>query len=97
MANTERDLKRERLYVRVSPRQRAIIAEAAEAGQRDLSSFVLDAAITDAQRILADRRVFALGDSDWDRFVEILDRPVSDPASKARLKKLLKDPSILEV
>lgn len=95
MAIPERETKRERLYLRVTSRQRDVIAEAAEAVEKDLSAFVLEAALMDAQRTLADRMVFRLDDAKWGAFVEMLERPV-DPHAKPRLEKLLRDPSVLD-
>lgn len=91
-----RELKSDRLYLRVSPAQREVISEAADATHKDLSSFVLDAAITSAQRVLADRRVFSLDQDRWERFAEALDRPVATPESKPRLRKLLHESSVLD-
>src|SRR5207247_7633957 len=85
MAAAEKDLKRDRLYLRVSSRQREVISEAAEATQKDLSAFVLEAAIVQAQRVLADRRVFKLDKARWERFIRALDRPVSKPTEKPKL------------
>ena len=96
MATLERQLKKDRLYLRVSPRQREIISEAAEAAQKDLSAFVLEAAIANAQSVLADRRVFTLSHERWERFVELLDSPVTSLSETPRLEKLLSTPSILE-
>ena len=96
MAAVDRELKRDRLYVRVSPRQREVIAEAAETDEKAVSVFVLDAALVRAQRILADRHSFALDDVRWREFTSVLDRPVMPLASKPRLEKLLQEPSVLE-
>jgi uncharacterized protein (DUF1778 family) len=96
MAAAEKDLKKDRLYLRVSPRQREVISEAAEASQKDLSAFVLEAAIVQAQRVLADRRIFKLDKARWERFNQALDRPVVKPTAKAKLSDLLREPSILE-
>jgi uncharacterized protein (DUF1778 family) len=96
MASAERDLKRDRLYLRVSSRQRELIREAAEIAEKDLSAFVLDAAVARAQHVLADRRIFKLSKPSWSQFVEILDRPVVEPSDKPRLLKLLQEPSMLD-
>jgi uncharacterized protein (DUF1778 family) len=96
MAAVEKDLKEKRLYVRVSSRQREVISEAAEAAEKDMSAFVLDAALVRAQSILADRRVFALDEDRWRHFSALLDRAVMPSASKPRLEKLLHEPTVLE-
>lgn len=96
MATAPKELKDKRLYLRVSPRQRELISEAAEAIDKDVSSFVLDAVMMDAQRVLADRRVFSLDDDRWAAFQRAIDRPVEPLARKPRLKKLLEQPSVLD-
>jgi len=96
MATAPKELKDKRLYLRVSPRQREVISEAAEAIDKDVSSFVLDAAMMDAQRVLGDRRVFSLDDDRWAAFQQAIDRPVEPLARKPRLKKLLEQPSVLD-
>jgi uncharacterized protein (DUF1778 family) len=97
MTAAEEDLKRGRLYLRVSSRQRAVISEAAEATQKDLSAFVLEAAIVHAQRVLADRRVFTLDKSKWESFVGALDRPTIKVSDKPKLLELLRQARVVEV
>ena len=41
--------------------------------ERTLTDFVVDAAVVEAERLLADRREFALEAERWERFVELLD------------------------
>jgi uncharacterized protein (DUF1778 family) len=97
MSAVEKELKRERLYVRVSPRQREVISEAAEVDEKGVSAFVLEAALVKAQRILADRHTFVLDDDHWHAFLSLLDqRPVMPISTKPRLEKLLQEPSVIE-
>ena len=91
---TSKELKKERLYVRLSPRQRDVISEAAEAAQKDVSAFVLDAVLADADRILADRRIFDLSDEGLEAFTAALDRDVTP--TQPNLQALLEEPSLLE-
>ena len=58
-----------------------------------LSEFVLDAATTEAEHVLADRTRFELPEADWSPFVELLDRP---PQDKPRLRRLMTEPSVLD-
>ena len=96
MATPEKEFKDQRLSMRISRRQREVIAQAAEAAETDVSAFVLDAALVSAQRVLADQRFFSVSGEAWDRFVEILDRPVTPLSAKPRLEGLLTKPSVLE-
>jgi len=85
--------KIDRLELRASPRQTVVIKQAAEATGKSVSSFVLDAAYLEAQRALADRRLFGLDAKQWQRFVKALDRPVTE---KPRLQRLLQSPGALD-
>lgn len=79
--------KVERVELRASPRQTSVIKQAADATGKTVSAFVLDAAYIEAQRALADRRLFRLDADRWDRFVKALDRRAKP---KPRLEKLMK-------
>jgi uncharacterized protein (DUF1778 family) len=54
---------------------------------------MLDIAVQESKRILADRRTFTLGDEERDAFLMLLDRPVVE---KPRLRALLERASVLE-
>ena len=66
---------KQRWDFRVEPDTDRLVRQAAEASERTLTDFVVDAAILEAERLLADRNRFVLDGADWDRFVELLDRP----------------------
>lgn len=92
-AKKRRDAKIERLELRASPSQTLVIRQAAAAAAKTVTAFVLDAATVEAQRALADRRLFRLDPSRWERFVSALDRPVKE---KPRLRKLMRQSSVLD-
>lgn len=83
----------ERLELRASPSQTSAIRQAAAATAKTVTAFVLDAATIEAQRALADRRLFRLDPDRWERFVHALDRPVK---AKPRLRKLMRRPGVLD-
>ena len=91
---TSSPLKSERIDVRASLSVKQLLQEAAQASHKSVSEFLLDAGITAANQTLADRRQFALGESQWQQFQELLDRPVSAPNS--RMKALLTEPGVLD-
>ncbi len=68
-----------------------LVRQAAATSQRTLTVFVIDAAAKEAERVLADRTDFTLEQRQWERFVEILDRP---PREKPELVRLFSDPSV---
>ncbi len=85
--------KIERLELRASRKEAALIKRAAEASGKTVTSFILDAAHVEAQRALADRRVFSLDKDSWQRFVKALDRPAK---TKPRLQRLMRERGALE-
>lgn len=89
----KQNAKVERLELRASRRQASVIKQAAEASGKTVTAFILDAAHVEAQRELADRRIFSLDKDKWGQFVKALDRPAK---SKPRLQRLLKERSVLD-
>lgn len=87
--NSKNATREERIYFRVTERERSVLQQAAEATGKSLTAFVLEAASREAERALVDRRLFLLDEEQWERFIEVLDRPVSE---KPRLRKLLQSP-----
>ncbi len=84
--------KSERINVRASGPIKQLLQEAARTCHKNVSEFLLDAAVTEATQALADRRQFVLSEAEWKAFQEALDRPVQ---SKPRLKKLLRERGVL--
>ena len=81
---------KERWDFRVAPETDQLVREAAESAERTLTDFVVGAAVVEAGRVLADRRQFVLEGHEWERFVELLDRP---PQQKPGLERLFSQPS----
>lgn len=92
-ARSRGSAKAERLAVRVSASQKALLDRASRATDSTLSDFVLSAATEAAEDVLADRRRFVMPRSEWDAFVRLLDAP---PRSLPRLRRLLESPSVLD-
>jgi uncharacterized protein (DUF1778 family) len=87
------DPKSERLAVRVSREQRALLVDASRAQETTVTEFVLGAATRAAHDVLADRRRFLLDAPDWAAFVSALDRA---PRDLPLLRSLLSTPSVLD-
>jgi uncharacterized protein (DUF1778 family) len=81
---------KERWDFRVEPETDRLVRQAAATSQRTLTDFVIDAAVLEAERLLADRTQFTLGQQQWERFVELLDR---SPRDNPGLEKLFSQPS----
>lgn len=88
-----KEAKSERIEVRLTPRTKHILQEAATATHTDLSEFVLQSSLAEAEIALSRRTRFVLNDKDWDKFIDLLDRPVSENTA---LRKLMTEPSALE-
>jgi uncharacterized protein (DUF1778 family) len=82
---------KERWDFRVAPETDRLVRQAAEAAERTLTDFVVDAAVVEAERLLADRTRFVVEAEQWDRFVELLDRP---PQENPGLRRLFAKPSV---
>jgi uncharacterized protein (DUF1778 family) len=67
--------KTERINLRASRRQLSLIRRAAEANDRSLTDFVLDSAVAQAERLLADRRQYVLTEEQFDQFEQLLEAP----------------------
>jgi len=85
--------KTERLSLRLTPEQDAVLRRAAEARGESANDFVLRHAVEAAETELADRRVFFVDDAQWSQLQELLSAP---PALPAAMVKLLSHPSVLE-
>jgi uncharacterized protein (DUF1778 family) len=85
--------KNERIDVRVTAAAKETLQRAAALSHKNVSEFLLDAGLQAASESLADRRLFELGEADWQAFQEILDRPVEH---KPRLARLLTEPGALD-
>lgn len=83
--------KTERLAVRLTPEQDALIRRAAEIEGTDLTNFTVTAVLAHARDVLADRRLFIIDDSAFTQFKAMLDRPATH---KPRLEKLFSEPTI---
>lgn len=82
-----------RWNVRVEESEDALVRAASDLADTKYSSFVRVAAVAEARRILADRTQFPLGESNWERFTRLLDRPPHVPSG---LRKLFSKPSVFE-
>ncbi len=82
---------KERWDFRVEPETDRLVRQAAATSQRTLTDFVVDAAVLEAERLLADRTAFALPPEQWEKFVELLDCP---PRDNPGLEKLFSEPSV---
>jgi len=84
--------KSERIDVRASLPIKQLLQEAARVAHKNVSEFMLDAAIMAANQTLADRQRFALSAQQWADFQAVLDQPVT---ARPKLNTLLNEPGLL--
>jgi uncharacterized protein (DUF1778 family) len=82
-----------RLAMRLTDEQDSLIRQAAAVEGKTITDFAVASALTHAQDVLADRRMFPLDAETWVEFLALLDRPVQ---AKPRLARLLSEPSIFD-
>jgi uncharacterized protein (DUF1778 family) len=75
-APVSRAPKDQRINLRTTQRQEAILRRAAEATDRTLTDFILDSAVDQAQRVLADRQWFTATEEQFAEFQRLLDAPL---------------------
>lgn len=89
-ASRARDL---RWNLRVEDAEDALVRAASEATDTSYSSFVRSAAVSEAQRVLADRTQFPLTPAQWDEFTRLLERSPQIPDG---VRRLYSKPSVFE-
>ncbi len=83
------NVKEERLQIRVGPADKALLERAAAASHLNVSAFVVQAAASKAEEILAERSSIRLSREATVAFTEALDRPaeVNDRLATAMRRK----------
>jgi len=89
-AVTPRAIKSQRIEVRATDRQEAVLRQAAVATDRTMTEFILASAVEQAERILAERRWFTGSQEQYDEFLRLLDEPL---ASTERFERLWSRPT----
>jgi uncharacterized protein (DUF1778 family) len=92
-AQSTKQTREHRWNLRVERDEDEIVRAASTAAGTSYSKFVRDAAVTEAQRILADRTHFVLDEEEWRQLNELLDRPPRVPPG---LRDLFSRPSVFE-
>jgi uncharacterized protein (DUF1778 family) len=85
--------KTERLNLRLTPAQDAVLRTAAEARGESTSDYVLRHAVEAAESDLADRRVFVVDDAAWTELQALVS---AQPELPLPMAKLLSHLSVLE-
>ena len=86
-------IKTERLNLRLTSTQDAILRSAAEARGESTSDYVLRHAVIAAEMDLADRRVFVVDETTWTELKSLVD---ASPVLPEAMIRLVSEPSVLE-
>jgi uncharacterized protein (DUF1778 family) len=73
--DTSDAVKAARLNIRATAAEKDLIEAAARATHQNASRFVMQAALSSAQTVLADQTRFVMADAAWDAFTRRLDAP----------------------
>lgn len=90
MAASSKEL---RWNLRVENSEDALVRAASEAAETSYSDFIRTAAVSEAQRVLADRDRFPLPPAEWGKFTQLLQRAPRIPDG---LRHLYSKPSVFE-
>ncbi|MFM7014330.1 MAG: DUF1778 domain-containing protein [Actinomycetota bacterium] len=69
--------KTDRIDLRVSAAQKALIASAAKASQKGVSEFIIESVIRQAEETILDQRLFILSDADFQKLEAELEGPAA--------------------
>jgi uncharacterized protein (DUF1778 family) len=72
------ETKTQRLHLRVAESDDELFRSAAAAAHESLSEFLVESGRERAERLLADRTLFVLGEAEWQAFTAALDRPARE-------------------
>ncbi len=91
--DTQRTNRTEKLDLRLSKSAKQALQAAATAARKSVSEFVLETALSEAEDLPVDRRVFTLDDQQWEAIATALDAPSRRPP---RLERLFREPSVFD-
>ena len=74
-----------RLGLRATPEQEAVLRRAADVAHKSLTDFILDSACLAAEQTLLDQRLFMVSGSQYQAFLDLLERPAQENAGLADL------------
>jgi uncharacterized protein (DUF1778 family) len=90
---SSRETRGLRWNLRVEDSEDALVRAASAASEISYSSFIRTAAVSEAQRVLADRKQFPLPPAQWSEFTQLLERTPRVPEG---LRRLYSKPSVFE-
>ncbi|EAQ1150894.1 DUF1778 domain-containing protein [Salmonella enterica] len=74
-----------RTIIRVTDEERAVIDYAASLVSKNRTDFIIEKAVSEAQNIILDQRIFVLDDARYQAFIKQLEAPVQNTEGRQRL------------
>jgi uncharacterized protein (DUF1778 family) len=90
MAVLEKDLKAERIELRVTPNVKALLSAAAQSRHTTISEFLLDHGIAAAEREITSPKVFFATEKGWAAVQRLLDEADQTQPAEATISWLTK-------
>jgi uncharacterized protein (DUF1778 family) len=79
----DKEAKAERLEVRLTPSNKALLAHAAQARQTTITEFLISSAVRAAEEVVASPKVFFANDEGWTALQRLLDDEAYQPGAGA--------------
>ena len=79
----DKEAKAERLEVRLTPSDKALLAHAAQARQTTITEFLISSAVRAAEGVVASPRVFFADEAGWAVLQRLLDDEEYQPSASA--------------
>ncbi len=86
--------KEERLSIRANPNQKNVLAQAAKARHMNVSQFVLQVSLNEAERVIKEETQIIVSPEEYEQLCRVMDAP---PAPAPRLKAALAKKPIWDV
>ena len=84
-ASKKTNAKVERINIRATEAEKVLVEQAARVSHMSTTQFMMQAAVTSAEDVLAEQRVFVVSSQEWDKFMRRLDEPARELPELRRL------------
>ncbi|EAS1756219.1 DUF1778 domain-containing protein [Salmonella enterica] len=78
-------VRNNQINIRVTDEERAVIDHAASLVSKNRTDFIIEKAVSEAQNIILDQRIFVLDDARYQAFIKQLEAPVQNTEGRQRL------------
>ncbi|EIO3444877.1 DUF1778 domain-containing protein [Salmonella enterica] len=78
-------VRNNQINIRATDEERAVIDYAASLDSKNRTDFIIEKAVSEAQNIILDQRIFVLDDARYQAFIKQLEAPVQNTEGRQRL------------